>query len=451
MPHQIPLAKNTSTNKFQELKVNSDGKLEVSDSVVNVNTDGLETLVSAGNNTLSSIDNKVILPSALDSDRLKVYDSAVIGSLAQINNNVDELEGLVGDTNSKIDAMRASHSLTDLNSSIGLVRQDLTDGSTKAKVMGADVHNGQFQLRTDGDGHLQVDVLSGGGGDASAANQTSMITELTAIKTAVELLDDCKSGSELQVDVVSSALPTGAATLAKQDEIKDKIVLPTTLGQKANSNCLATCRSSTTGAYDLSARTTIGTASTSTKILCDSDGKLVLSPNHIVGVKLEDLSSTLNADLAGHTRTLAVGLRARTDITDHTAGKFLLCDSAGKLSVNNNAITTGANWLSSASIANGAYSDALDINNASAVQIFGSSTTNVSGGLQIFGGNVNDGTSDFFPLHNQIDATTPLSLTQNQVGVNNFQYGYLKNPPRYLRIYNNSGSTATLKLKVSTQ
>ena len=39
MPHQIPLAKNTSTNKFQELKVNSDGKLEVSDSVVNVNTD----------------------------------------------------------------------------------------------------------------------------------------------------------------------------------------------------------------------------------------------------------------------------------------------------------------------------------------------------------------------------------------------------------------------------
>ena len=54
--------------------------------------------------------------------------------------------------------------------------------------------------------------------------------------------------------------------------------LPTTLGQKANANCLATCRSSTAGAYDLSARTTIGTASTSTKLLCNSGGVLEVNP-----------------------------------------------------------------------------------------------------------------------------------------------------------------------------
>jgi len=37
-----------------------------------------------------------------------------------------------------------------------------------------------------------------------------------AIKTAVETLDNAIAGSEMQVDIVSSALPTGAATLAEQ-------------------------------------------------------------------------------------------------------------------------------------------------------------------------------------------------------------------------------------------
>lgn len=57
----------------------------------------------------------------------------------------------------------------------------------------------------------------GGGGDASASNQTTMITELTAIKNAVQLLDNAISGSELQVDVLSTVLPTDAATETKQD------------------------------------------------------------------------------------------------------------------------------------------------------------------------------------------------------------------------------------------
>lgn len=40
-----------------------------------------------------------------------------------------------------------------------------------------------------------------------------------AIKTAVETIDNAIAGSEMQVDIVTSALPTGAATSAKQDTI----------------------------------------------------------------------------------------------------------------------------------------------------------------------------------------------------------------------------------------
>ena len=44
-------------------------------------------------------------------------------------------------------------------------------------------------------------------------------TEIAALVTAAQLLDNCISGSEAQVDVVSSALPTGAATSSKQDDV----------------------------------------------------------------------------------------------------------------------------------------------------------------------------------------------------------------------------------------
>ena len=53
-------------------------------------------------------------------------------------------------------------------------------------------------------------------GVATAANQSTGNTALAAIQTAVETIDNAISGSEMQVDIVSSALPTGAATEAKQ-------------------------------------------------------------------------------------------------------------------------------------------------------------------------------------------------------------------------------------------
>lgn len=50
----------------------------------------------------------------------------------------------------------------------------------------------------------------------TSASDDPAVTALAAIQTAVQLLDNAVSGNELQVDVVSSALPTGAATAAKQ-------------------------------------------------------------------------------------------------------------------------------------------------------------------------------------------------------------------------------------------
>jgi hypothetical protein len=65
---------------------------------------------------------------------------------------------------------------------------------------------------------MQVDVVTSAlpSGAATAALQTTGNTALAAIQTAVQLLGNAIAGNELQVDIVTSALPSGAATAALQ-------------------------------------------------------------------------------------------------------------------------------------------------------------------------------------------------------------------------------------------
>lgn len=75
-------------------------------------------------------------------------------------------------------------------------------------------------LKVDADGHLQIDVLTAAlaSGAATAARQDTMIT-------ALQLIDDLRNAlgsvntDDLQVDVKTSALPSGAATAAKQQKV----------------------------------------------------------------------------------------------------------------------------------------------------------------------------------------------------------------------------------------
>ena len=96
-----------------------------------------------------------------------------------------------------------------------------------------------YPLAVDADGQLQVDIVSSSPlptGAATEAKQDTMITDLTNIETYTNTIQGAVSGTEMQVDVVaslpagsnnigdvdvlSSALPTGAATEAKQDTIE---------------------------------------------------------------------------------------------------------------------------------------------------------------------------------------------------------------------------------------
>ena len=155
--------------------------------------------------------------------------------------------------------------------------------------------------------------------------------------------------------------------------------LPTSLGQKANSNCLATCRSSTVGAYDLSGRTTLGTASTSTKLLCDSDGFLrVSSETRNEGITTRIGTTVLEANTGTGTNasvSIDLGVAHKMNVI-----KFYLTAPTGGLDLLVRVSADGTNWLvasgivfQSTAISGGAtvhHSDPRVVNPPRYVQIY---------------------------------------------------------------------------------
>ena len=160
---------------------------------IHVNTDTLEAKVDTTNTKL---------------DTLIDHNDGVETILTALDTAQDLTNSTLSDTNGKIDAMRASDTLTTVKNTVALVTQNLTDGSAKAKVMGADASNGQFQLRTDGDGHLQVDCLTSGlpSGGATSAKQDTQITHLSEIEGAVETLEGCVGSNKVNVNISSNAV-----------------------------------------------------------------------------------------------------------------------------------------------------------------------------------------------------------------------------------------------------
>ena len=65
----------------------------------------------------------------------------------------------------------------------------------------------------------QDTIITALGLQSTAAHQVTAQTSLTAIAASLDTLDNTVAGNELQVDIITSALPTGAATAAKQDTI----------------------------------------------------------------------------------------------------------------------------------------------------------------------------------------------------------------------------------------
>jgi hypothetical protein len=193
-------------------------------------------------------------------------------------------------------------------------------------------------------------------------------------------------------------------------------------------------------AVGLRGRTDIADASTETFINCDNTGKLIISNTQNQGVKLEDLSSTINSDHANHSRSIAVGLRGRTNITDATTGKFLLCDANGVLNTTQgivrdtqNITTDYAGSNLSGSLPNGTSTASCDVSNHKHLHILVDGSGG-GGSLTLEGSHTNTNTS--YHLVEELAPQVGLSGTYFKTKIINAVY------PHY-RITNNSGNPIT--------
>ena len=223
----------TGTNYY--VVVDADGKLEstagdatsANQATQIANQGTINTSIGTVNTSVGTVN------SSIGDTNSKIDAMRGTSDLGVINTSLGTVNSSIGDTNSKIDAMRGTSDLGVVNTSLGTVNTSvgtvntsvgtlnttLTNATAQARCMG-NFGGAQVQIKVDTNGVVETSGGGGGGGDATAANQTTMITHLSEIEGAVETIETCVSGTELQVDVITSALPTGAATQATLADVE---------------------------------------------------------------------------------------------------------------------------------------------------------------------------------------------------------------------------------------
>jgi hypothetical protein len=157
-----------------------------------------------------------------------------------------------------------------------------------------------------GDNNIgNVDIVSSAlpTGASTAALQTTGNTALSAIQTAVEIIDNAISGSEMQVDIVSSALPTGAATEATLSSLNGKVTACNTGAVVVSSSALPS------GASTAAKQPALGTAGTASTDVITVQGITSMTPLLVNGSGVtQPVSGTVSVS-----GTVTVGSHAVTN------------------------------------------------------------------------------------------------------------------------------------------
>jgi hypothetical protein len=170
-----------------------------------------------------------------------------------------------------------------------------------------------------------------------AAEDFATETTLNAIKTAVELIDNAISGSEMQVDVVSSALPTGASTLAEQQSQTTLLgTIDTDTGSMAASLTSIAAEDFATETTLSAMSTKLTDASQKTQIV-DGSGNVIGSTSNALDVNIKSgVTLEVNLDNAADD-VLVYGF-------DGTDNQKIKTDANGELQVDvlSSALPSGA-------------------------------------------------------------------------------------------------------------
>ena len=167
------------------------------------------------------------------------------------------------------------------------------------------------------------------------------------------------------------------------------------------------------------------------------DGSGILKVSQVSSQNIQP-ANTANADHASHSQSVAVGLRARTIITDESTGKFLHSTSAGELDI-----------ISTTKTLDTTHAGAFITINAGAVDgeiTLGDRDNYVRYMIQ-------KASSGFFDIHiegsNDNSNFIPLQeITSAGAGSDFYGTALIHNPPKYLRLKNNHSGAQAIKIQI---
>jgi hypothetical protein len=215
---------------------------------------------------------------------------------------------------------------------------------------------GLFQIIASGsEGSWTFNVLVGGAGDVTAgtqrvtlANDDVAVALLTTIDADTSSIEGCVDGTELQVDVVSSALPTGAATEATLAQLDGKVTACNT-GSIAGTVTANAGTNLNTSALALEAGGNLAAAATSLGNLDNAvDGNYLNVNVNLAGTDAQAGEGVITAN------TLRVSLATDDDGVASLAsidGKITACNT-GAVVIDSGTITTVSTVTAVTSITN---------------------------------------------------------------------------------------------------
>ena len=151
-------------------------------------------------------------------DATAANQTTQIANDATIIARIGTTNSTLGDTNSKIDAMRGTSDLGVINTSLGTVNTSI--GTSNSTLTDIEAHQGNIENNlssiqsTVSANKLQVDVITTAlpTGAATQATLADVEAHQGNIENNLSSIQSTVSANKLQVDIVSSALPSGAAT-----------------------------------------------------------------------------------------------------------------------------------------------------------------------------------------------------------------------------------------------
>lgn len=191
-------------------------------------------------------------------------------------------------------------------------------------------------------GTMSISGSISGGGDASATNQLAMLTSLQSLDSKTTQMTS--SNNILKVKCIGNDGVDGVGTDRNIRCDNDGTVRTHSVLNDIRLGNINTKLSDGTQKSIILGNDGNDGSGTSRTLKTDSNGILstrLESVNGNINVKLEDLSSSIDAEHANNSRSLPTTMKARTVIADNTSGKYLLCSSLGELNIKINDINSG--------------------------------------------------------------------------------------------------------------